>query len=269
MSVRDLIPWSRGNNQAPSIYRDENMDPFLSLHRNVNRLFDEVFRDFDTPSVFGRMTGRNGTWPSVEFSETDKEIRVTAEVPGLDEKDIEVLLDDGVLTLRGEKKSETEDKDRQFSERYYGRFERRSLLAAKSMRTKSPRPSRTASRGEAAEDREGAGEYQADRDQQQVNAAGAPGRFRSRNERSRSLTMILRQRLVLRVGSKAETMAALHEWGKDKQSVPACGTEAITSRPKQHRCGILVLGAPAMPMNTSLTARARLRGHLVSRARRA
>jgi HSP20 family protein len=125
MSVRDLIPWSRGNNQAPSIYRDENMDPFLSLHRNVNRLFDEVFRDFDTPSVFGRMTGRNGPWPSVEFSETDKEIRVTAEVPGLDEKDIEVLLDDGVLTLRGEKKSETEDKDRQFSERHYGRFERR------------------------------------------------------------------------------------------------------------------------------------------------
>ena len=63
--------------------------------------------------------------PTSRFSETDKEIRVTAEAPGLDEKDIEVLLDDGVLTLRGEKKSETEDKDRQFSERHYGRFERR------------------------------------------------------------------------------------------------------------------------------------------------
>jgi HSP20 family protein len=50
---------------------------------------------------------------------------VTAEVPGMEEKDIEVLLDDGVLTLRGEKRSETEDKNRQFSERYYGRFERR------------------------------------------------------------------------------------------------------------------------------------------------
>jgi HSP20 family protein len=43
----------------------------------------------------------------------------------MEEKDIEVLFDDGVLTLRGEKRSETEDKDRQFSERYYGRFERR------------------------------------------------------------------------------------------------------------------------------------------------
>jgi HSP20 family protein len=53
---------------------------------------------------------------------------VIAEVPGLEEKDVEVMLDDGVLTLRGERKSETEDKDRQFSERYYGRFERRLAL---------------------------------------------------------------------------------------------------------------------------------------------
>ena len=128
MSVRDLIPWNRGNNQSPTIYRSEDMDPFMSLHRNVNRLFDEVFRGFDTPSMLDRMTPRNGTWPSVEFSETEKEIRVVAEMPGLDENDVEVLLDDGVLTLRGERKSETEDKDRQFSERYYGRFERRLAL---------------------------------------------------------------------------------------------------------------------------------------------
>ena len=128
MSVRDLIPWSRGSSQAPSIYRSDDMDPFLSLHRNVNRLFDEVFRGFDTPSVFGRLAPHSGSWPSVEFSETDKEIRVTAEIPGLGENDVEVLLDDGVLTLRGEKKAETEDKDRQFSERFYGRFERRFSL---------------------------------------------------------------------------------------------------------------------------------------------
>lgn len=121
MSVRDLIPWSRAGSQAPSIY---DMDPFLSLHRNVNRLFDEVFRGFDTPSVLGRVAPLNGTWPSVEFSETG----VTAEIPGLDESEVEVMLDDGVLTLRGEKKAETEDKDRQFSERYYGRFERRFSL---------------------------------------------------------------------------------------------------------------------------------------------
>ena len=125
MSVRDLMPWNRGNNQTPSVYRGSEMDPFMSLHRDVNKLFDDLFRGFDSPSLFGRVAPRNGTWPSVEFSENDKEIRVMAEVPGLDENDIEVMLEDGVLTLRGEKKSETEDQDRQFSERYYGRFERR------------------------------------------------------------------------------------------------------------------------------------------------
>jgi HSP20 family protein len=127
MSVRDLIPWNRNEgNQVPSVFRDGERDPFLSLHREVNRLFDDVFRGFgsDLPSLAGG-SAFGGGWPSVEISNGEKEIKVTAEVPGLEEKDIEVLLDDGVLTLKGEKRSETEDKDKQFSERYYGRFERR------------------------------------------------------------------------------------------------------------------------------------------------
>ena len=53
---------------------------------------------------------------------------MTAEIPGLEVKDIDVLLNDGVLTLKGEKRSETEDKEKQFSERFYGRFERRIPL---------------------------------------------------------------------------------------------------------------------------------------------
>ncbi len=124
MNVRDLIPWNRnGGNQLPTAFRDGDRDPFLSLHREVNRLFDDVFRGFGLPAV-GTVPAFGGGWPSVEISDNEKEIRVTAEVPGLDEKDIEVLLDDGVLTLKGEKRSEVEDKDRQFSERFYGRFER-------------------------------------------------------------------------------------------------------------------------------------------------
>lgn len=48
MSVRDLIPWGRNNgNQLPSVFRDDDRDSFLSLHREVNRLFDDVFRCFD------------------------------------------------------------------------------------------------------------------------------------------------------------------------------------------------------------------------------
>jgi HSP20 family protein len=124
MSVRDLIPWRQTGNQAPSVYGDIEQSPFLSLHREVNRLFDDVFRGFDGVSAFGRLPSLRPGWPNLEISDTDKDIRVSAEVPGLEEKDIEVLLEDGVLVLRGEKKSEIEDKDRQFSERFYGRFER-------------------------------------------------------------------------------------------------------------------------------------------------
>jgi HSP20 family protein len=129
MNMKDLIPWSRPESKSPTLYRDG--DPFMALHREVNRLFDDAIRGFDNFSMgrFPSLTsGRSMGWPTMEVSETDKEIRVTAELPGLEEKDVEVLLDDDVLTLRGEKRSETEDKGRQFSERFYGRFERHIAL---------------------------------------------------------------------------------------------------------------------------------------------
>ena len=126
MSVRDLIPWGRSNNQVPTSVRDSDRNPFLSLHREMNRLFDDVFRGFDDRlPAFDSLPSFSAAWPNVEISQTDKEIIVTAEIPGLEEKDVEVLLDDGVLTLKGEKRSEVEDKEKQFSERFYGHFERR------------------------------------------------------------------------------------------------------------------------------------------------
>ena len=67
-------------------------------------------------------------WPRIEVNETDQAFVVAAEIPGLDEKDVELLIDDGRLIIRGEKKAEVEDKDRQFSERFYGRFERQIPL---------------------------------------------------------------------------------------------------------------------------------------------
>lgn len=126
MAFRDLIPWSRQENRLPvpvDAERDRSDHPLISLHREVNRLFDDVFRGFggSTAGAFDRIAG----WPSVELGETDAEIRVTAELPGLDEKDVEITVEDSMLTLRGEKRSEVEDKDRGYSERSYGRFERR------------------------------------------------------------------------------------------------------------------------------------------------
>jgi HSP20 family protein len=138
MSVRDLIPWGRTSSQAPTFYRGDDRSPFLSLHREMNRLFDDVFRSFDSRlPAFGSASSFGANWPSVEISETDKEIKVMAEIPGLDEKDVEVLLQDGVLTLRGEKRSETEDREKQFSERIYGRFERRIPLGVEVMEDKA------------------------------------------------------------------------------------------------------------------------------------
>jgi len=125
MNMRDLIPWGRNQQTTPSRFREE-ADPFMTLHREMNRLFDDVFRGFDMAPFAGM--GRMAGWPHVEVSETDKDLRISAELPGMDEKDVEVLMQDGVLTIRGEKKSEVEDKERAFSERSYGRFERRIPL---------------------------------------------------------------------------------------------------------------------------------------------
>jgi HSP20 family protein len=124
MAVRDLIPRSRGRDLTAR--RGEEFNPFLTLHREMNRLFDEAFRGFDlglsgTDHLFDRAMG----WPNIEMSETDKTVQVTAELPGLDEKDVQVEFANGVLSIKGERKTESEDKDRLFSERYYGRFERR------------------------------------------------------------------------------------------------------------------------------------------------
>jgi HSP20 family protein len=90
----------------------------------MNRLFDDVFRGFDD----SRLWGVRSAWPSVDVEETEKEYRVTAELPGLEERDVEVLLQDGLLTVRGEKKLETEARNRSYSERFYGRFERQITL---------------------------------------------------------------------------------------------------------------------------------------------
>ena len=97
MTMRDLIPWGRNQQTTPSRYRDEG-DPFMTLHREMNRLFDDVFRTFDMAPL-GTLggTGRRAGWPSVEVSETDKDVRISAELPGLEDKDVEVLMGDGVL----------------------------------------------------------------------------------------------------------------------------------------------------------------------------
>ena len=126
MSIRDLVPWTKGH-QLP--IRQEPFDPFLTLHREMNRLFDDVFRGFGPVGRVGKplMEGQFA-WPRLELSETDKSVTVTAELPGLSEKDVQVEIANGVLSIRGEKKAERSDDSKFVSERYYGSFERQISL---------------------------------------------------------------------------------------------------------------------------------------------
>ncbi|HYD86395.1 MAG TPA: Hsp20/alpha crystallin family protein [Vitreimonas sp.] len=117
--MNNLVPGRRSRPGA--------MSPFLALQQEMNRLFDDAFTGALSP--FGE-DGRSFGWPSVEVSETDKEVKITAELAGLEEKDIEISVDDDTLTLSGERRTETDDKERRYSERYYGRFERRLTLPA-------------------------------------------------------------------------------------------------------------------------------------------
>jgi HSP20 family protein len=137
--MRDLIPW--GRSRTPQRYgeqRWEDGSPFLTLRREMDRLFDEAFRGFGFGGEFALSRGGLGLgWPHVEIADRDKEIRVTAELPGLEEKDVEIQVDDDVLTIRGEKRTEADDEDRRYSERSYGRFEAPSASRSRTEKKES------------------------------------------------------------------------------------------------------------------------------------
>src|SRR3954463_1115047 len=102
-------------------------DPFLTLHREMNRLFDDVLRG--GPVSSGGQGGSQGGLllaPHMDVSETDQELRIQAELPGVSENDIEVSLHEDVLTIRAEKKQENKEErgGRLFSERPFGPSQR-------------------------------------------------------------------------------------------------------------------------------------------------
>ena len=86
-------------------------------------LFDRFFDDWDLPSVF---SGEDEWIPAFDISENDKEYVVSAELPGIDIKDVDITISDGILSVKGEKKHETEDKGENYHriERHYGSFHR-------------------------------------------------------------------------------------------------------------------------------------------------
>jgi HSP20 family protein len=132
MTIRNLVPrFGRGRDNMP--VRRGEYDPYRDFQREMNRLFDDFFMDFPLAPRWGERDLPSAAFsPRVDVSETDKDVIVSAELPGMDEKDISVEMDDAAITIRGEKQEEKEDKGKNWysREQSYGSFHRAIPLPA-------------------------------------------------------------------------------------------------------------------------------------------
>lgn len=114
MTMKSLIPVGRDSSLART-----DTNPLTMLQQEVDRLFDGFSRSL---AGFSPRT----LMPSMDLAETDKEIELTAELPGMEEKDVQLNVVDNHLTIRGEKKNQREEKEKDYHlvERHYGSFTR-------------------------------------------------------------------------------------------------------------------------------------------------
>jgi HSP20 family protein len=124
VDFKALVPW-RDKSQTPAP-REEYPDPFQAFRREVDRMFDDFFSGFGRRSVGSSFGSWSTPTLNMDLTENEKEIVVTAEMPGLDDKDFEVTVSGDLLTLKGEKKAEHEQKngDSYYMERRFGSFSR-------------------------------------------------------------------------------------------------------------------------------------------------
>jgi HSP20 family protein len=125
MPKKNIVPSKKKSVPA----RREEYNPFALLRREMNSLFENFSRGFEMEPFMGSL----GTFsPSVDVKESEKEIKVSVELPGMNDKDIEVSLSRDSLTIKGEKKEEKEDKGKDYysMERSYGSFSRTVPLPA-------------------------------------------------------------------------------------------------------------------------------------------
>lgn len=131
-----LTPWNWFKKEEeqqtvrPYNHRRETTPDHLlvRLQRDLDQLFEDVSRGFSlSDSQESEIRGRGGLlFPRLDIAETKNYYTITVEVPGIDEKDMDITVAEGTLTIRGEKRSATEASNHQFHrvERLYGRFQR-------------------------------------------------------------------------------------------------------------------------------------------------
>ena len=128
MRLQDMVPW-HARRPAPTT---EVTDPFQRMHEEMDRMLSGVFAEPSWPPVFGMRAGGREAVPHMDVSETDEAIEVTLDMPGVEPEDVDVSLDDGILSVTGTRETEEreEDKDKNFHrvERFRGRFVRRLAL---------------------------------------------------------------------------------------------------------------------------------------------
>jgi len=122
MALSDIIPW-RGRTRELA-RRD---DPLTYFHRQIDRIFNDAFGAGSWPAEGGVSFA-----PDVDITETDKEVKVCAELPGIEAKDLNIDVTNDALTISGEKRSEhtEEEEGRHWTERSYGAFRRTIPLPA-------------------------------------------------------------------------------------------------------------------------------------------
>lgn len=124
MSFRDLLP---SLSRQQELDRPASTDPFERLRAEMDRMFQDFL-----PAASGRegLSAKPFISPSVDVTESDTQYEVTADLPGMNEDDVEVTIKNGVLTIEGERKEEQkEEKDNYHRlERRYGSFCRRFTL---------------------------------------------------------------------------------------------------------------------------------------------
>ena len=145
MDIKKLAPWNWFKNEEQEsgailpVQRDEKktlhqeegpLNPLFNLHREIDKLFDHAFRgSVLSPlksKIFSPLSTSGLLKPQVDVGATDKEYSITVEVPGVSEKDVNIEVSNNTMTIRGEKKQEKEENNKNYYrvERSYGSFQR-------------------------------------------------------------------------------------------------------------------------------------------------